>query len=134
MMQLSITSLKIWKFQHFVKISRKQLCSWKTTFKRTGVWGENIFRIEECPDHIRGLFQTATAFSILRFMIVVHSDLSKQCNRNLCITPPVPAIEERCGELPFYYNLESLLSLMLCSIWLINHSQQEREERIRLAD
>ncbi|HOV33633.1 MAG TPA: hypothetical protein PLX23_09750 [Candidatus Hydrogenedens sp.] len=102
--------------------------------KEPEVWGENIFRVEECPDQtLAGLFQNATAFiypaiydgSALRPIEAMQAG-------TCVITPPGPAIEERCGELPFYYNIESSSSLNAVLHRVINLPQPEREERIRL--
>ncbi|MCA1903063.1 MAG: hypothetical protein LDL53_12750 [Candidatus Hydrogenedens sp.] len=102
--------------------------------KEPETWGDDIFRIEECPDQtLAGLFQHATAFvypaihdgSALRPIEAMQSG-------TCVITPMIPAIEERCGELPFYYHAESTASLSAVLHRVINLPKEERAERIRL--
>ncbi len=102
--------------------------------KEPEVWGENIFRIEECPDQtLAGLFKNAIAF----LYPALHDGSAlrpiEAMQMGTCIiTPPGPAVEERCSELPFYYNIESPSSLNAVLHRVINLSREEREERIRL--
>jgi len=97
-------------------------------------WGDNVFRIEECPDRtLSGLFQNATAFvypalhdgSALRPIEAMQAG-------TCVVTPLTPVMEERCGELPFYYHAENPSSLNAVLHRIINLPSEERKERIRL--
>lgn len=97
-------------------------------------WGDNVFRIEECPDRtLAGLFQNATAFvypgvhdgSALRPIEAMQSG-------TCVVTPMTPAVEERCGDLPFYYQTENPSSLNAVLHRIVSLTPEERKERIRL--
>jgi len=97
-------------------------------------WGENIFRVEECPDRtLAGLFQNATAF----IYPAIHDGSAlrpiEAMQAGTCVVvPQTPAMEERCGELPFYYHAENPSSLNSVLHRILYLSPKERKERIRL--
>ncbi len=102
--------------------------------KEPANWGDNVFRIEECPDRtLAGLLQNATAFiypgihdgSALRPIEAMQAG-------TCVVTPLTPAMEERCGELPFYYHAENPSSINAVLNRIMNLSDKEKQERIRL--
>ncbi len=97
-------------------------------------WGDNVFRIEECPDlTLAGLFQNATAF----LYPAIHDGSAlrpiEAMQAGTCIVAPMtPVMEERCGELPFYYHVENPSSINAVLHRIVNLPSEERKERIRL--
>lgn len=102
--------------------------------KEPSIWGDNVFRIEECPDRtLAGLFQNATAF----IYPAIHDGSAlrpiEAMQAGTCVVAPMtPAMEERCGELPFYYHSENISSINAVLHRIVNLSPEERKERIRL--
>lgn len=97
-------------------------------------WGENILRIEKCPENTLGsLLYNSTAFIYPSLYDLSALRIIEALQAGTCvITPFNPAYEEKCGELPFYYQGGTLTSFNATLNRVISLPQEEKNERIRL--
>lgn len=106
----------------------------KTHKKEPKEWGENVLRIEKCPDNtLGGLLHNATAFIYPGLHDLSAMRIIEALQAGTCVIAPYnPAYEEKCGELPFYYQGGSISSFNSTLNRVLSLPNDEKLERIRL--
>ncbi|GEM_PF-1023999 len=106
----------------------------KTHKREPKDWGENVLRIEKCPDNtLGGILHHATAFIYPSLHDISAMRVIEALQAGTCVIAPFnPAFEEKCSELPFYYQGGSISSFNSTLNRVLSLSEEERLERIRL--
>ncbi|MCX8065002.1 MAG: hypothetical protein N3G21_07500 [Candidatus Hydrogenedentes bacterium] len=106
----------------------------KSHRKEPKEWGENILRVEKCPDNtLGGILHNSSAFIYPSLYDVSALRIIEALQAGTCvITPFNPAYEEKCGELPFYYQGGTISSFHSALNRVMSLPNDEKQERIRL--
>ncbi len=96
-------------------------------------WGQRVIRVESCPvSYLSGLYQHCDAF----IQPAVNEGSGITVLEAMCSGAPVVSsrtggIPEVAGDMPIYYNPESLSSMVASTRWAIEETPEQRQNRTK---
>jgi alpha-1,3-rhamnosyl/mannosyltransferase len=97
-------------------------------------WGERVIRVEKCPTtHLASLYRNCSVF----IQPSVNEGSGVTVLEALCSGAPVVAsrtggIPEVAGDMPIYFNHESVSSMVSSTRWAIDEKPEQRRARAKL--